>query len=647
MVPVPDDLVATAGDGPDATVTPTVSVIVPVHNTRRYLDRSLGSVFAQTLDRRRIEVIAVDDGSTDGSAEWLEEQAGLHPHLTVLRQEASGGAGKPRNTGLDRATGDYVFFLDSDDRLAPGALARLVHMAERCGSDVVYGRIAGAEGRSAPVDLRTTSDQVSVFDSPVYWSLAAYKLFRRSFLEEHRLRFVEGRLLAEDLPFGIAALLHARTVSVLADQDCYYLYGRDDDSNASRQDIDWCEYLDYIGTVLEGLAAEVPPGEQRDKLMIRHFHGEILMPFGAAYLARDAAGRHAMAAAARPLVERYLTDRVQAALPPRLRLRAHCLRAGLDEALAAVVRADTEGLPGPPRIADGRVYAGYPHFRDPQHPLPDACYDLTGQVVLRQRLIRWGWVGGVLHLRGTAELSLLGGDRVEVRLQRSGAVHHVPARYADGTWQAAVDPATAADGGPLTDGIWGLKIAVTAHGAAGAEGPAFRREAWLAPEGGADGRECAPRITGRGPAGPAVAALFLSRPHGHLHLDLDKDGVRRPLGGDLRGTAHRTRSGRATLAAHLTLPGCPVDAELRLVLHDATRTVVLPTTVERGADDHYTVRSVLRGGPRGSTWRVSLRVMAGPLRHDLPVRTAGGRTQLMLAVPGAGLPRRVLRRLRG
>ncbi|MCZ1009648.1 hypothetical protein O1L68_25885 [Streptomyces lydicus] len=103
-----------------------------------------------------------------------------------------------------------------------------------------------------------------------------------------------------------------------------------------------------------------------------------------------------------------------------------------------------------------------------------------------------------------------------------------------------------------------------------------------------------------GPGRPAVAALFLSQPHGHLHLDLDKDGARRSLGGDLRGTAHRTRSGRAALAAHLTLPGCPVDAELQLVLHDATRTVALPTTVERGADDHYTVRSVLRGGPRAA-----------------------------------------------
>ncbi|MFJ6792274.1 glycosyltransferase family 2 protein [Streptomyces angustmyceticus] len=637
-MPAPDDLTAASAPGPDDPTTPAVSVIVPVHNTLRYLDRCLGSVFAQTLDRRRIEVIAVDDGSTDGSAERLAELARRHPGLTVLRQDASGGAGRPRNTGLDHARGDYVFFLDSDDRLGPEALERLTRMADRCGSDVVCGRIVGAEGRAAPVDLRTTSDRVSVFDSPVYWSLAAYKLFRRSFLEEHGLRFVEGRLLGEDLPFGSTALLRAKTVSVVADHDCYHLHGRDDDSNASRQDTDWCDYLGYIGTVLDGVAAEVPPGAERDKLMVRHFHGEILMPFGAAYLARDPAGRQRMAAAARPLVERYGTDRVRAALPPGLRLRAHCLRAGLDDALDAVVEADTARQPGPPHLGDdGRVYAGYPLFRDPRHALPDACYDLTDRVVVRQRLIRRRWAGGVLHLRGTAALPPLAADTVDIQLRRGGTVHHVPAHCSDGAWHAAVDPATAADGGPLTDGTWGLKVVVSAHGAAGAAGPALRREAWLVPEEGADEEEFAPRIVGRGPAGPSVAALFLSHPHGHLHLDLDRAGDRRPLGADLHGTATRGRFGRTALTARLTLPGCPADAELGLILRDATRTVALRTTVERGAGDHRTVRSLLRGGPRG-TWRVALRVTAGALSQELPVRAADGRTPLTLTLPGTPRP---------
>ncbi|WP_411130147.1 glycosyltransferase family 2 protein [Streptomyces sp. x-19] len=628
-------------DGDQRPAAPTVTVIVPVHNTRRYLDRSLGSVFAQTLDPDRIEVIAVDDGSTDGSGAWLDAAAATRPHLSVLHQPPSGGAGKPRNVGLDRATGDYVFFLDSDDHLGPEALERLIAMAEEHGSDVVYGRIVGAGGRGAPVDLRTTNPHVSIYDSPVYWTLAAYKLFRRSFVERHRLRFVEGRLLAEDLPFGITALLRAKVVSVLADYDCYYLHGRDDDSNASRQDMDWPAYLAYIDTVLAGLAAEVPPGQDRDRLLIRHFHGEILMPFAAPYLARDEAGRRAMREAARPLVDAYLTDRVLAALPPGLRLRAHCLRAGLDAELDAVVAADAgpDRTPSPPRLDGGRAYAAYPHFRDADHPLPDALFDLTDRIAVRQCLDGVQWIGGLLHLRGTATLHTVGADAVELVLHRSGAHHRIPAAYGpDGdTWHAALDPATAAGGAPLADGVWALKLGITAHGtqdAADAPAPALRREVWLVPEGGDPVTDTAPRVISHGPEGPTVAALFLSSPHGHLHLDLDHDGARRPLGADLHGTAARTRTGRTTVAAGLTLPGCPVDATLQFVLRDATRTVALRTTVERGAGDRYRAHARLRGGPPGD-WRVTLRLTAGALRRELPVQVANGSGPLTLTVPGA------------
>lgn len=637
---------------PDAAVPgavpPAVSVIVPVHNTLPYLDRSIGSVFAQTLGQDRIELIAVDDGSNDGSGAWLDEQAGRHPNLTVIHQPASGGAGKPRNVGLAHATGDYVFFLDSDDRLGTEALARLTQMADTYESDIVYGRIVGAEGRGAPIDLRTSNGQVSIFDSPVYWTLAAYKLFRRSFVEQHQLRFVEGRLLAEDLPFGIPALLHAKTVSILADYDCYYLYGREDDSNASRQDIDWTEHLDYIGTVLTDVAETVPPGPDRDKLMVRHFHGEILGAFGAPYLARDETGRRAMADAARPLVESYLTDRVLAALPPRLRLRAHCLRAGLTDELTAVIQADTEARPGLPHLdEDGRRYAAYPYFRDPERDIPDACYELTDHLVLRQQLTGRQWTGDVLRLHGTAELPGLDHTAVDVLLRGNGTEHHVTARCADGVWHADIDPATAADGGPLAAGVWGMKIAVTAYGAGGTAAPGLRRDAWLCPQDD-DRTGLEPRIVGRGAAGPAVAALFLSEPHGHLHLDLDHEGRRRPLGGDLRGAAACTRFGRALVVARLTLPGCPADAGLELILFGGGQTLTLPTTVERSAGDRLAVRSVLRGAPPG-TWRVALRVTTGELLRELPVRAGGAAdagTPLTLTVPKRPSPAAPLRRLR-
>ena len=107
-----------------------VSVIVPVFNVEPYLRECLDSVLRQSLGFQRIELIAVDDGSTDGSGRILDEYASMRG-ITVIHESRSGGAGRPRNVGLDIATGTYVFFLDADDYLGTEALERLVEVAER------------------------------------------------------------------------------------------------------------------------------------------------------------------------------------------------------------------------------------------------------------------------------------------------------------------------------------------------------------------------------------------------------------------------------------------------------------------------------------------------------------------------------------
>jgi cellulose synthase/poly-beta-1,6-N-acetylglucosamine synthase-like glycosyltransferase len=86
-----------------------VSVIVPVYNVEAYLRECLDSVVGQTLGFDRIELIAIDDGSTDGSGRMLDAYAARCP-MTVRHEPNSGGAGRPRNVGLDLATGQYVFF---------------------------------------------------------------------------------------------------------------------------------------------------------------------------------------------------------------------------------------------------------------------------------------------------------------------------------------------------------------------------------------------------------------------------------------------------------------------------------------------------------------------------------------------------------
>jgi len=114
-----------------------VTVIVPVYNTMPYLTRCLMSLVRQSIGRSRLEVIAVDDGSTDGSGAVLDRFVRRFPDLfTVIHQPNSGGPAGPSNRGLRLATGRYVFFLGADDYLGRAALARLVAAADGWDADV-------------------------------------------------------------------------------------------------------------------------------------------------------------------------------------------------------------------------------------------------------------------------------------------------------------------------------------------------------------------------------------------------------------------------------------------------------------------------------------------------------------------------------
>ncbi|MBO7941454.1 glycosyltransferase family 2 protein, partial [Streptomyces sp. S9] len=99
---------------------PRFSVIVPVYKVQAYLHECLASVLAQSYDD--LELIAVDDCSPDGCGEIIDEFAALDPRVTAVRLPENVGLGRARNAGIDRASGDYLVFLDSDDTLTPGAL---------------------------------------------------------------------------------------------------------------------------------------------------------------------------------------------------------------------------------------------------------------------------------------------------------------------------------------------------------------------------------------------------------------------------------------------------------------------------------------------------------------------------------------------
>ncbi len=214
---------------------PDVSVIIGAYEAMPYLVECLESVQAQTLDPARIEVIAVDDGSMDGTGDRLEEFAKQAPMtVTVIHQENSGGPSGPRNVGLERARGRYVFFLDADDRLGAEALERMVAMADAQRTDVVLGKVVGVN-RNAPKSMwGRTLPRTDVFSSKIKFTLSAQKLFRRELLVRHGMRFDESLRTGEDALFTMEAYLRADGVSVIADYTCYYLVGRTDGKHVTK-----------------------------------------------------------------------------------------------------------------------------------------------------------------------------------------------------------------------------------------------------------------------------------------------------------------------------------------------------------------------------------------------------------------------------
>ncbi|MGB7964380.1 MAG: glycosyltransferase family 2 protein [Propionicimonas sp.] len=213
--------------------TPKVTVIIPVYNTGRFLDECIGSLFDQTLPQSEIEIVAVDDGSKDDSLEVLQRLASEHENLRVMHQDASGSAAKPRNVGIEAARGEYLFFLDSDDYLAPDALGELVRVADESGSGVVLPRMDtfGTDRNRASTTVRETALAVDFVESGAYRTYHPGKLFRASIVRQHGLRFPTGYRIGEDMAFTLSAYFHSPHVSMLGDKPYYHLRWRNDQSS--------------------------------------------------------------------------------------------------------------------------------------------------------------------------------------------------------------------------------------------------------------------------------------------------------------------------------------------------------------------------------------------------------------------------------
>ena len=208
---------------------PVISIIVPVYNVKDYLERCVSSILCQTY--KNIEVILVDDGSTDGSGELAEEIAKRDKRVKVIRK-TNGGVSSARNVGIETATGEYVGFVDGDDYIDPDMYEFLYNLIAKNNADISCCGMIKDEGKS--VCVKRCSCETEVYESyealrllakeKVFAISACDKLFRSEIVKN--IKFNKNLSYGEDFLFCFSVFESCKKIA-FCNKQCYHYYMRE------------------------------------------------------------------------------------------------------------------------------------------------------------------------------------------------------------------------------------------------------------------------------------------------------------------------------------------------------------------------------------------------------------------------------------
>lgn len=209
---------------------PTITVIVPVYKVEKYLSGCLDSILSQTFTD--FEVICIDDGSPDNSITILQEYASKDARIKILRQENQ-GLSASRNNAMDIAKGDYIFFVDSDDYIAPQALEFLHRVITEHDVDIVSAKFhhtSEVYNHNIITKANYADIPVTVFDDPldvylkhrkIFYGMVWDKLYRKELLRN--IRFVVGRLFEDEI-FTILVMEACSKIAYMEFPIYYYFH---------------------------------------------------------------------------------------------------------------------------------------------------------------------------------------------------------------------------------------------------------------------------------------------------------------------------------------------------------------------------------------------------------------------------------------
>ncbi len=214
---------------------PKISVIVPVYNTEKYLARCLQSLCSQCL--QDIEILCVNDGSTDNSLAVLQHYASQDSRIHILSHAENSGESAARNTGMDAAQGQYIGFVDSDDWIDTNFYETLYHMADTQGSDITKGHLLYVLN-DQPVAPSSINAEIEKFQSKHLFYHDFYTaIYKTSLIKENHLRFPTKVRIGPDIAFLSESIAHCNTLS-LTNKTHYYYVQRADGALRSLRTVD-------------------------------------------------------------------------------------------------------------------------------------------------------------------------------------------------------------------------------------------------------------------------------------------------------------------------------------------------------------------------------------------------------------------------
>lgn len=348
-----------------------ISVLISVYNKENYLARCLDSICLQTMPPEDVEIICVDDKSTDHSLEILHEYREKYPNITVIEREVNSGApGLPRNEALEMATGKYVFFVDSDDFIGIEALERLYNFAEENNSDTLLCKMKGVGGRGVPRSMFHKNEaNVDLANSRIIFTLTSLKLFRRSLLIDNNIKFHPEYRSGEDQPFVMKAYLESDVISTLSDYDYYYAVKPTGVHMSGVYEPPKIFYA-CIGEVFRSIDNSKLSSAKKDKVRAifinRHFDFSRTKNFTINYASKKEEWMHYL----REMVLNYIPEHVDDMVKPHIKIKLKLIRNNYLENLSKYTLEERKQS-FKTRIVHGEIIGEYESLKDYDFPLKD------------------------------------------------------------------------------------------------------------------------------------------------------------------------------------------------------------------------------------------------------------------------------------